>query len=127
LRHLDEYCDARRKAADYYDQALGKNPKITIPFRAPGSKHVFHQYTIQLNGIDRDFVSQKLAEKHIPNMIYYPIPCHKQDMLKNYGFTETPLPVTERLQHTVLSLPIHTELTEEELSYIKNNLLEILN
>ncbi len=127
LRHLDEYCDARRKAADYYDNAFKNNPKLTIPFRASYSTHVFHQYTLQLHGLDRDVVSQKLAERKIPSMIYYPVPCHKQDMLKDYNVADTHLPVTTGLQSCVLSLPIHTELTEEELEYITSNLLDIIN
>ncbi len=127
LRHLDEYCDARRKAADYYDNAFRNNPKLTIPHRASYSTHVFHQYTLQLIGIDRDVVSQKLADRKIPSMIYYPIPCHKQDMLKDLNVADTYLPVTTALQGCVLSLPIHTELTEEELEYITSNLLDIIN
>jgi len=126
LRHLDEYCDARRKAADYYDAAFGNNPKIVTPYRAPYSHHVFHQYTLQLKNVDRDMVNQKLADKSIPSMIYYPVPCHKQNMLKEYGTANNYLPVTDMLQDCVISLPIHTELTEEELSYITKNVLEII-
>lgn len=127
LRHLDEYCDARRKAADYYDNAFKNHPKLTTPFRAPYSTHVFHQYTLQLHGLDRDVISQKLADRKIPSMIYYPVPCHKQDMLKDLNVADTYLPVTTALQSCVLSLPIHTELTEEELEYITTNLLDIIN
>ncbi len=127
LRHLDEYCDARRKAADYYDNAFKNNSKLTIPYRASYSTHVFHQYTLQLHGLDRDAISQKLADRKIPSMIYYPVPCHKQDMLKDYAVADTNLPVTTTLQSCVLSLPIHTELTEEELEYITSNLLDIIN
>lgn len=126
LRHLDEYCNARRKAADYYDAAFGNNPKIVTPYRAPYSHHVFHQYTLQLKNVDRDMVNQKLADKSIPSMIYYPVPCHKQNMLKQYGTASNYLPVTDMLQDCVISLPIHTELTEEELSYITKNVLEII-
>jgi UDP-2-acetamido-2-deoxy-ribo-hexuluronate aminotransferase len=126
LRHLDEYCDARRKAADYYDNAFKNNPKIITPFRAPYSTHVFHQYTLQLKNVSRDEVNKKLAERDIPSMIYYPVPCHKQNMLKDYGVANTHLPVTDMLQDCVLSLPIHTELTEEELSFITKNVLEII-
>jgi UDP-2-acetamido-2-deoxy-ribo-hexuluronate aminotransferase len=126
LRHLDEYCDARRKAADYYDAAFGNNPKIVTPYRAPYSHHVFHQYTLQLKNVDRDMVNQKLADKSIPSMIYYPVPCHKQNMLKEYGTASNYLPATDMLQDCVISLPIHTELTEEELSYITKNVLGII-
>jgi dTDP-4-amino-4,6-dideoxygalactose transaminase len=126
LRHLDEYCVARRAAADYYDKAFSNNPKIVTPFRAPYSYHVFHQYTLQLRGVDRDGLQAKLAERKIPSMIYYPVPSHKQNMLKEYGTANLVLPVTDMLQDCVISLPIHTELTEEELSYITSNLLELI-
>lgn len=125
LRHLDEYCTARRAVADYYDAAFSKSANIVTPFRAPYSSHVFHQYTMQLKNVDRDKVSQLLAERNIPSMIYYPVPCHKQNMLKDYGTANNYLPVTDMLQDCVLSLPIHTELTEEELAYITKNVLEI--
>ncbi len=126
LRHLDEYCTARRAAADYYDNAFKNNPKITTPYRAPYSYHVFHQYTLQLKGVDRDGLQAKLAERKIPSMIYYPVPCHKQNMLKEYGTADLDLPVTNMLQDCVISLPIHTELTEEELSFITTNVLELI-
>jgi len=126
LRHLDEYCDARRAAADHYDNAFKNNPKIVTPYRAPYTRHVFHQYTLQLKGVDRDMVQQKLAEKDIPSMIYYPVPSHKQNMLKEYNVADTKLPVTDMLQDCVISLPIHTELTTEELNYITENVLKII-
>ncbi len=125
LRHLDEYCNARRIAADYYDAAFKNSPNITTPYRAPYAHHVFHQYTLQLKNVDRDSLPQKLAAKNIPSMIYYPVPCHKQNMLKEYGTANDYLPVTDMLQGCVISLPIHTELTEEELAYITKNVLEI--
>jgi len=126
LRHLDEYCDARRAAADHYDNAFKNNPKIVTPYRAPYTRHVFHQYTLQLKGVDRDMVQQKLAEKDIPSMIYYPVPSHKQNMLKEYNVADAKLPVTDMLQDCVISLPIHTELTTEELNYITENVLKII-
>ena len=113
LRHLDTYCDARRKAADYYDNAFKSHPNITTPFRAPYTHHVFHQYTLQLKNIDRDVMQKKLAEKNIPSMIYYPVPCHKQNMLKEYGTANDHLPVTDMLQDCVISLPMHTELQKK--------------
>lgn len=120
---LDEYCDARRKAADYYDKAFARNEHIVTPYRADYSYHVYHQYTLKLKNIDRDAVRDKLAEKGIPTMIYYPVPCHKQQMLLDYGYDDVSLPVTEKLQKCVISLPIHTELTDEELEYITTNFL----
>lgn len=126
LPKLDEYCDARRTAADYYDKAFANHPNITTPFRASYSHHVFHQYTIKLNGVNRDAVHAALAERNIPSMIYYPVPCHKQNMLKEFGGAEYVLPVTDMLQECVISLPIHTELTEEELNFISANFIEVV-
>lgn len=127
LPHLDAYCDARRAAADYYDNAFSNNPNITTPYRANNSKHVFHQYTLKVSGVDRDAVQKKLAERDIPSMLYYPIPCHKQGMLKAFGGDKFELPVTDMLQDCVISLPIHTELSEEELKYITQNFLEVIS
>ncbi len=127
LRHLNEYCDARRAAADYYDAAFAGHEQIVTPFRAPYCKHVFHQYTLQLRGVDRDEVVSALAEKHIPSMIYYPVPSHKQNMLKAFAGDDCHLPVTDMLNTCVISLPIHTELTDEELKYITDGLLEVVS
>ncbi len=127
LRKLDEYCNARRAAADYYDNAFKNHPNISTPYRAPYAYHVFHQYTLQLDNVNRDMVSEKLAERKVPNMIYYPVPCHKQNMLKDFGGLDYHLPVTDMLQDCVISLPIHTELTEEELSYITKNFIEVVD
>ncbi|HXS35657.1 MAG TPA: DegT/DnrJ/EryC1/StrS family aminotransferase [Flavipsychrobacter sp.] len=127
LSHLDEYCDARRKVADFYDNAFKDHANIITPYRAPYSRHVFHQYTLQLKNVDRNEVQKKLAEKNIPSMIYYPVPCHKQNMLKEFGGGDYHLPVTDVLQECVISLPIHTELTEEELKYITSNFIDVIN
>ncbi len=126
LPHLDEYCDARRAAADYYDQAFAGHPNITTPYRAPYSHHVFHQYTIKLKDVNRDDVVTALSERGIPSMIYYPVPSHKQNMLKEFGGANFQLPVTDLLQECVISLPIHTELTTEELEFISKNFIEVV-
>ncbi len=118
LPHLDSYCDARRKAADYYDNYLGQIKGITTPFRATNNKHVFHQYTLILEGIDRDGLKDYLESKDIPAMIYYPVPAHKQKMFASFGVKDLDLPVTDWLTEHVISLPIHTELDEEQLHYI---------
>lgn len=127
LRHLDEYCDARRAAADFYDAAFAGNEQIITPYRAPYSRHVFHQYTLQVKGVDRDSLVQALADKGIPSMIYYPVPSHKQDMLKGFVSADCNLPVTDMLNTCVISLPIHTELTEEELRFITEGVLETMS
>lgn len=126
LPHLDEYCDARRAAADYYDKAFAGHPNITTPFRATYSHHVFHQYTIKLKDVNRDEVVKALSERGIPSMIYYPVPSHKQNMLKEFGGADFQLPVTDLLQECVISLPIHTELTNEELEFISGNFIEVV-
>jgi len=125
LKHLDEYAAARNKVADYYDKAFANHSKLKTPVRAKNSNHVFHQYTLQLNGIDRTKLREQLAEKGIPAMIYYPIPLHMQNAFKSDRFKQGDFPVTEKLCATVLSLPIHTELDEETLKYITDTVLEL--
>lgn len=127
LRKLDEYCDARRRAADYYDKAFAGHPNIIPPFRAAYSHHVFHQYTLKVTHVDRDKIPDLLSARGIPSMIYYPVPSHKQDMLKDFGGASYELPVTDYLNSCVISLPIHTELTDEELKYISDNFIDVVN
>lgn len=124
LRELDHYIAARRKAADYYDAAFAGNSKITTPFRAAYSNHVFHQYTLILEGVNRDGLNEHLAKKNIPSMIYYPVPGHRQKMFDAFGLKTVDLPVTDWLTERVISLPIHTELEEEQLQYITGSVLE---
>ncbi len=125
LKHLDEYAAARNKVADFYDKAFANHSKLKTPVRAKNSNHVFHQYTLQLNGIDRTKLREQLADKGIPAMIYYPIPLHMQNAFKSDRFKQGDFPVTEKLCATVLSLPIHTELDEETLKYITETVLEL--
>jgi len=131
LKYLDEYIASRRKAANYYDKAFANNAKITLPFRAANSSHVFHQYTLILNdtGVEpvRDGLNKFLAEKGIPSMIYYPVPCHKQQMFASMGGANFHLPVTDWLTERVISLPIHTELDEEQQDFIISNVLQYIN
>ena len=127
LKHLDEYASARNKAADYYDNAFANHPKLKTPVRAKNSTHVFHQYTLRLVGVDRKLLREQLAERGIPAMIYYPIPLHEQNAYKSDRFKKEDFPITEKLCATVLSLPMHTEMDEEMLKYITDNLIELLN
>lgn len=127
LKHLDEYIAARRKAADFYDKAFAENKSITIPFREGNNKHVFHQYTLILNGVDRDGLSQYLTEQGVPNMIYYPVPAHRQKMFDAFGGSSYDLPLTDWLTERVISLPIHTELDEEQQNFIVSKVLEFVN
>ncbi|RYY50489.1 MAG: DegT/DnrJ/EryC1/StrS family aminotransferase [Chitinophagaceae bacterium] len=127
LTHLDEYIDARRKAADFYDAAFAGNDKITVPYRAANNNHVFHQYTLTLNGVDRDALHQFLAEKGIPSMIYYPVPAHRQKMFEAFGGSDYKLETTDWLTERVISLPIHTELEEAQQQLVVDKVLEFVN
>jgi dTDP-4-amino-4,6-dideoxygalactose transaminase len=127
LKHLDEYIDARRKAAGFYDAAFAGNDKITVPFRAPNNRHVFHQYTLTLNGTDRDDLHRFLADAGVPSMIYYPVPAHRQKMFDAFGGSDYKLETTDWLTERVISLPIHTELDEEQQQFIVNKVLEFIN
>jgi UDP-2-acetamido-2-deoxy-ribo-hexuluronate aminotransferase len=127
LNKLDEYIAARRKAADFYNSTFAKHPKITIPHIAPYSNHVYHQYTLILEDVDRDGLNKYLAEAGIPSMIYYPVPAHRQKMFAAYNAASYELPVTDWLTERVISLPMHTELDEEQLGYITAKVLEFIN
>lgn len=127
LKYLDEYTQARQKAAAFYDKAFSGNDKLTIPFTAPYSNHVYHQYTLLCNGIDRDKLNAYLAEQKIPSMIYYPVPAHRQKMFASLGGGDHQLPATDWLTERVISLPIHTELEEEQLEFITKHVLNFVN
>jgi len=127
LRYLDEFSNARRKAADVYNTLLGSHPKLKVPYRNTNSTHVFHQYTLLAEGFNRDELIAYLQTKNIPAMIYYPVPLHLQKAYQHLGYKEGDLPVTETLSKQVFSLPMHTELTEEEQTYICNHILEFVN
>ncbi len=127
LPRLDEYAAARRQAADYYDKAFVDHPALTIPARSSFSTHVFHQYTLVTEGIDREGLQKHLQEKDIPAMIYYPVPMHMQKAYTDPRYQEGDFPVTEDLSRRVISLPMHTELEEEQLKYITDSVLEFVN
>src|SRR5690554_113847 len=127
LRELDNYIDARRKAADYYDSKFKDVKEITVPFRAANTKHVFHQYTIQLSDkIDRDALVEYLGKKDIPAMIYYPVPAHKQKMFTGIETSFGNLENTDWLTTRVMSLPMHTELDEDQLEFITSSVKEFI-
>jgi dTDP-4-amino-4,6-dideoxygalactose transaminase len=127
LKHLDEYASARQKAAAYYDKAFAGNKKIQTPVRAANSTHVFHQYTLILNGVDRNALKDHLANKGIPSMVYYPKPLHHQNAYRSTRFRDEDFPFTVDLCKRVLSLPMHTELEEETLKYITGSVLEFVS
>ena len=121
LRHLEQWHEARRTAARFYNE-LFKGHQVTTPYEAPYTRHIFHQYTLRMN--QRDKVDEWLAQKKIPHAIYYPIPLHLQQAYEKVGKPKGSFPKTERAAAEVLSLPIHTELTEEQQRYIAQAVLE---
>jgi UDP-2-acetamido-2-deoxy-ribo-hexuluronate aminotransferase len=127
LKYLDEYIAARQKAAAYYDNAFSGNDKISVPFTGSYTNHVYHQYTLILNGVDRDELNNYLASQNIPSMIYYPVPAHRQKMFAPFGGANFDLPVTDWLTERVISLPIHTELEQEQLAFITEHVLKFVN
>lgn len=127
LRQLDNYAEARRKVADNYDKAFKNHPHIIIPARTPKSNHVFHQYTMVIKNADRNELRKHLAAKEIPAMIYYPVPLHLQKAYTDPRYTQGSFPVTEGLCKNVLSLPIHTEMTDDIQNYIIENVLNFFS
>ncbi len=126
LQHLNEYNAARNAAAAYYDNAFAGMPQLTTPKRAKNSTHVFHQYTLITEGIDRFKMQEFLAAKNIPAMVYYPVPLHMQKAYTNPRYKEGDFPVTENLCKKVISLPMHTELSTEQLEYIVSGVKEFV-
>lgn len=128
LKYLDEYNDARRMAADYYDKAFENTKGIRTPKRAANSSHVFHQYTLILDDhIDHFEMQEYLKEAGVPAMIYYPVPLHLQEAYLDPRYTNGDFPVTEKLCESVLSLPMHTEHSEETLKYITDKVNEFIH
>lgn len=126
LPHLDEYIAARQRAAAYYDKAFKDCEGLLIPGRQPHSTHVYHQYTLRVVGADRDKLRDGLAQAGIPAMIYYPVPLHQQKAYRDPRYKDGDFPVAERLAACVLSLPMHTELDEEQLAYISARVLALI-
>ncbi len=126
LRHLDTYCQARVAAADFYDRAFANIPELQTPVRDSKSTHTFHQYTLKTNNIDRTGLQKHLMDLGIPAMIYYPVPLHVQEAFKSLGYKEGDFPVTEQLCKEVISLPMHTELSEEQLTRITSAVIEYI-
>lgn len=127
LRHLDEYNNARLIAANYYSDQLADISELQTPVISDNSTHVFHQYTLKCDGIDRDELRSFLTEKDIPCMIYYPIPLHHQEAYKQENASDEDFKVTLDLCKNVISLPIHTEMTRESQDIIINGIKEFFN
>jgi UDP-2-acetamido-2-deoxy-ribo-hexuluronate aminotransferase len=118
LRHMEHYVKARQQAAAFYDQAFAGMEHVSTPERSADSTHVFHQYTLRISGGHRDALRAHLEKHGVPAMIYYPVPLHLQKAYEGYGIKRGDLPVTEQLMDEVLSLPMSTELDNEQLTHI---------
>ncbi len=128
LKQLDSYAAARQKVAAYYDAAFAEADMIQTPVRQHNSTHVFHQYTLKVPADKRDGLKGYLQQQDIPAMIYYPLPLYEQEAFKHITKAATPsFPVTEDLCNTVISLPVHTEMDEEQLAYITSKVLSFFN
>ncbi|MET2986574.1 DegT/DnrJ/EryC1/StrS family aminotransferase [Aureibaculum conchae] len=127
LPHLDAYCNARRKAAEYYNEALSKSDKIITPITSSFTTHVFHQYTLRLIDVDRDALHKHLIDNNIPCAIYYPVPLHSQKAYVDKRYNESDFPITNQLVKSVISLPMHTELEEEQQEFITRTILNFIN
>jgi UDP-2-acetamido-2-deoxy-ribo-hexuluronate aminotransferase len=115
LQKLDQYNNARREVAAFYNKVFAGNGKIVTPVVASYADHVYHQYTLVVNNADRD------------GLIYYPVPGHRQPMFASFGLKENDMPVTDWLTERVISLPVHTEMDNEQLSYISKHVLNFIN
>jgi dTDP-4-amino-4,6-dideoxygalactose transaminase len=135
LPYLDAYCDARRKAARYYNNAFKNEKNIITPKMGNGCEfvcdncdcHVFHQYTLQITNGKRNELHKHLLDNGIPNAIYYPVPLHSQKAYKDSRYNEADFKVTNQLIDTVISLPMHTELEEEQLAFITSTIINFIN
>lgn len=127
LGYLNEYNNARVKAAYYYSKSFANNARITTPSIAEGNTHVFHQYTLVLHDVDRNALVEYLSSKNIPAMIYYPVAAHKQKMFSFLDLPEVELPVTDWLTQRVISLPMHTELDNDQLEFIITQVLNFVS
>ncbi len=118
LKRLDEYIESRNAMAKYYDLKLGSNKKIQIPVRQKNSNHVFHQYTLRVKDGARNELQKYLSQYKIPTMVYYPYPLYKQPAFQEYVAKDFVIPNVELLCSEVISIPIHTEINLEHISYI---------
>ena len=128
LPNLDEYNQKRKEAAKKYDEAFKGNPNIEIPYRSgDNDNHVFHQYTLKVKNCDRDGLAAFLNQNEIPCGVYYPIPLHKQKAYQDSRYREEDFEVTNQLVKEVISLPMHTELDDEQIEYIASKVIEFIN
>lgn len=128
LPHLDAYNSRRREAARKYTAALKDHPQITTPIICEVCDcHVFHQYTLRLENVNRDGLVKHLNDKGIPCGVYYPIPLHKQKAYADDRYIEKDFEITNRLCKEVISLPMHTELDDDQIDFITTSVLAYLD
>jgi len=135
LPKLDAYCNIRRNAATYYSKAFAGNTHIQVPKLVSGCEticdtcdcHVFHQYTLRITNGERDALAEHLKSKDIPSGIYYPVPLHLQKAYADSRYQESDFPMTNQLVNEVISLPMHTELDQDQLDYITTTVINFLN
>lgn len=127
LPYLNAYNEARNRAASYYDKAFENHPKLKVPVRADYSSHAFHQYTLVTCDVDREALAEYMRQQGVPVKVYYPRPLHSFEPYKDKSRKEDEFKVTNALCDSVISLPMHTELDEEQLNHITSSLLAFLN
>ena len=127
IKHIGRYEKNRRAVADFYDRELKEMPFLTIPYRSSDAAHVFHQYTLKLEGINRDQFRDYLDSNEIPSMVYYPVPLHLQKAYQKPGVGKGSFPISEKLSDCVISLPIHTEMDEGQISFIVDVVRKAIN
>lgn len=128
LPHLDDYNTARREAAQAYTQAFKENEDLVTPHLSSDDKnsHVFHQYTLRVLNGKRDALAKHLQENNIPHGIYYPVPLHLQKAYADERYKEEDFKITNQISEEVLSLPMHTELDQEQIDYLTQTINEFL-
>ena len=125
---LDTYNSKRREAAQKYNDAFKEQPNIITPAQTgDADSHVYHQYTLRITNGKRDALAAYLSTHRIPHGIYYPIPLHRQEAYKDDRYREEDFPVTNQLVEEVISLPMHTELDDEQIEYITSKVVEFVN
>ncbi|MGH2575143.1 MAG: DegT/DnrJ/EryC1/StrS family aminotransferase, partial [Ignavibacteria bacterium] len=122
LKYIDEYHTSRIETASKYNKYL--NNKVITPYVIPSVKHIYHQYSIRVN--KRNELQSFLKDSGIPSMIYYPVPLHLQQAYK-YNHREGDFPISEQVSKEIISLPMHTELNEEQISYIADKVIEFVS
>ncbi len=135
LPHLDTYNKARQNAAKKYDEAFKNHENVITPIVSNGCQdtcdtcdcHVFHQYTLRIKGIDRDALVKHLNAHDIPCGVYYPIPLHNQKAYRDERYKEDDFNITNQLVKEVVSLPMHTELDNEQIEYITSTIIKFIN